>query len=68
MIRDEGGGFDVSSVPDPEAPGALEGEKGRGLSLMRTFMDDVTFNDAGNEVTMIKRREHEGDAPKSPSS
>ena len=68
VIRDEGGGFDVSSVPDPEAPGALEGEKGRGLSLMRTFMDDVTFNDAGNEVTMIKRREHEGDAPKSPSS
>jgi len=66
-VRDEGRGFDVSSVPDPEAPGALEGEKGRGLSLMRAFMDDVTFNDAGNEVTMVRRREGDGDAPDGPS-
>jgi CheY-like chemotaxis protein len=55
VVRDQGGGFDVAAVPDPSDPGALEGEKGRGLSLMQTFMDEVTFNDAGNEVTMIKR-------------
>ena len=60
VVRDEGPGFDVAAVPDPSAPGALEAEKGRGLSLMRTFMDEVTFNDAGNEVTMVKRRDHEG--------
>ena len=59
-VRDEGPGFDVSGVPDPEAPGALEAEKGRGLSLMRTFMDEVTFNEPGNEVTMVKRREPSG--------
>jgi len=58
VVRDDGPGFDVAAVPDPSAPGALEAEKGRGLSLMRTFMDEVTFNDAGNEVTMIKRRDH----------
>jgi CheY-like chemotaxis protein len=68
VVRDDGRGFDVSSLPDPEAPGALEGEKGRGLSLMRSFMDEVTFNDAGNEVTMVKRREHPNDAPGSPSA
>ena len=60
VVRDEGPGFDVSAVPDPEAPGALEAEKGRGLSLMRTFMDEVTFNELGNEVTMVKRRGHSG--------
>ena len=34
----------------------LAGEHGRGLVLMRAFMDEVTYNDAGNEVTMVKRR------------
>jgi CheY-like chemotaxis protein len=60
VVRDEGPGFDVKAVPDPSSPGALEAEQGRGLSLMRTFMDEVVFNDAGNEVTMVKRRSDEG--------
>ncbi len=59
VIRDQGPGFDVGSVPDTCDPGALEPERGRGLSLMRTFMDDVSYNDAGNEVTMVKRREND---------
>lgn len=59
VVRDEGPGFDVKAVPDPSSPGALEAEQGRGLSLMRTFMDEVVFNDAGNEVTMVKRRSDE---------
>ena len=57
VIRDEGPGFDVASLPPPRELGALEPQRGRGLVLMRTFMDEVTFNDRGNEVTMIKRRE-----------
>jgi CheY-like chemotaxis protein len=68
VVRDEGRGFDLASLPDPEAPGALEGEKGRGLSLMRSFMDEMTFNDTGNEVTMVKRRAFPDEAAKSPSS
>jgi CheY-like chemotaxis protein len=58
VIRDEGPGFDVTAIPDVSDLGALEAEYGRGLSLMRTFMDEVTYNDAGNQVTMVKRREN----------
>ncbi len=56
-IRDEGPGFDPTSVPDPTDPGNLEKECGRGLLLMRSFMDEVQFNAPGNQVTMIKHRE-----------
>ncbi len=55
-IRDEGPGFDRSSLPDPTDPANLERPCGRGLLLMQTFMDEVKYNAAGNEVTMIKRR------------
>jgi CheY-like chemotaxis protein len=54
IVRDQGPGFDVSKVPDLSSPGALEPEGRRGLSLIRTFMDEVTFNDAGTEVRMVK--------------
>lgn len=59
VIRDEGSGFDVKAVPEPSELGAMEPDKGRGLALMRTFMDEVTFNEVGNEVTMVKRPEDE---------
>jgi anti-sigma regulatory factor (Ser/Thr protein kinase) len=29
---------------------------GRGIWLMRSLMDDVSYNETGNEVTLIKRR------------
>jgi CheY-like chemotaxis protein len=56
VVCDEGPGFDVKSIPSPGHPGTLESEGGRGLVLMRTFMDEVAFNERGNEVTMVKRR------------
>lgn len=55
VVRDEGPGFDPHALPDPTAPENLEKPCGRGLLLMRTFMDSVEFNAQGNEVTMIKR-------------
>jgi CheY-like chemotaxis protein/anti-sigma regulatory factor (Ser/Thr protein kinase) len=55
-ISDDGPGFDPSRLPDPTAPGYLERPCGRGIMLMRTFMDDIQFNEKGNEVTLIKRR------------
>lgn len=55
-IRDQGKGFDPSSVPDPTDPANLDKVSGRGVLLMRTFMDEVTFNGTGNAVTMTKRR------------
>jgi len=55
-IADEGPGFDVSGIAEATDAAAIEDEAGRGLVLMRTFMDEVTFNEAGNEVTLVKRR------------
>ncbi|MGD9853448.1 MAG: response regulator [Planctomycetaceae bacterium] len=54
-IRDEGPGFDPDALPDPTDPVNLERPCGRGLLLMRTFMDEVRYNDCGNEVRMVKR-------------
>lgn len=55
IIRDQGPGFHVDALPDPTDPGNLEKLGGRGVMLMKTFMDDVRFNAEGNEVTLIKR-------------
>lgn len=56
-VRDEGSGFDTSQVPTPADPDVLEREGGHGLLLMQTFMDEVKFNEAGNQVIMVKRRD-----------
>jgi len=54
-IRDDGPGFDPNEVPDPTDPEQLERVSGRGLFLIWTFMDRVTHNEAGNQITLIKR-------------
>lgn len=56
IIRDEGPGFDPSKLPDPTDPENLETASGRGLLLIRNFMDEVTHNATGNEITMTKRK------------
>jgi anti-sigma regulatory factor (Ser/Thr protein kinase) len=55
IIRDEGPGFDPASLPDPTDPVNLERACGRGLLLIRTFMDEVRHNKKGNEITLVKR-------------
>ncbi len=52
-ITDEGIGFDVNSIPDPTDPANLEKASGRGLLLIRTFMDEVQFNEKGNEIVLV---------------
>jgi CheY-like chemotaxis protein/anti-sigma regulatory factor (Ser/Thr protein kinase) len=54
-IRDEGPGFDPSRLPDPTDPANLGRIGGRGLLLIRMFMDSVTHNQSGNEITLVKR-------------
>jgi CheY-like chemotaxis protein len=54
VIQDEGPGFNWTEMPDPTNALNLERESGRGLLLIRTFMDRVTFNDSGNAVTLVK--------------
>jgi CheY-like chemotaxis protein len=57
VIRDEGPGFDPSRLADPTDLCNLERVGGRGILLIRTFMDEVYHNASGNEITLIKRRE-----------
>ena len=54
-IRDDGSGFDASLLPEDEDE-TLERPQGRGTRLMRQFMDDVRYNAAGNEVTLVKNK------------
>jgi CheY-like chemotaxis protein/anti-sigma regulatory factor (Ser/Thr protein kinase) len=51
-IRDEGPGFDISTLPDPHDPENLLRSSGRGLTLMHAFLDEVRYNEKGNEVTL----------------
>jgi serine/threonine-protein kinase RsbW len=55
-VTDEGGGFDPDHLPDPTADENLEKPSGRGIMLMRVYMDEVSFNDQGNQVRMVKHR------------
>jgi serine/threonine-protein kinase RsbW len=53
-IADEGPGFDPEDVPDPTAPENLERPCGRGLLLMRHYMNHIEYVGAGNCVVMSK--------------
>ncbi len=54
-VIDEGPGFDTSRLDRPIDPEDMMRIGGRGLLLIRAFMDEVHFNKKGNEITMIKR-------------
>jgi serine/threonine-protein kinase RsbW len=56
-VADEGEGFDFDSLPDPLAPENLMKTSGRGIFLMRSFMDEFQIRQlesGGTEVTLIK--------------
>jgi serine/threonine-protein kinase RsbW len=55
-VTDEGQGFNPADVPDPTDEENLEVPTGRGLMLMRNFMTSLSYNIAGNQVIMEKRR------------
>jgi serine/threonine-protein kinase RsbW len=55
-VTDEGPGFDPSSqVYDPSQEDQLLSHRGRGLWLIRHFMDEVRYNERGNQIIMVKR-------------
>lgn len=56
-IQDQGVGLDPENVPDPLQPENLLKQSGRGIFLIRAFMDDVRFRklDPGTEITLIKK-------------
>lgn len=55
VVRDEGPGFDVANLPDPTDPENLCKLSGRGVLLIRLFMDATSYNEKGNELTMTVR-------------
>jgi serine/threonine-protein kinase RsbW len=57
IIGDEGDGFAMTSLPDPLAPENLLKQSGRGLLLIRAFMDDFDLHPrpgGGTEVKIVK--------------
>jgi YesN/AraC family two-component response regulator len=53
-IRDEGEGFDPDKLIDPLSPEGIERNCGRGVFLIKSYMDEVSYNDKGNELTIVK--------------
>lgn len=61
-IGDEGTGFDMSSLPDPLAEENLLRQSGRGILLIRAFMDEFDLHPragGGTEVRLVKYRQHQ---------
>jgi serine/threonine-protein kinase RsbW len=54
VVQDEGNGFDPAKIPDPTAVDNIISENGRGIHLMKTFMDAVHFEHGGSEVRLRK--------------
>lgn len=52
IIKDTGEGFAYDNLPDPTAPENIEKESGRGIFLMKSLADKVTFEDNGAKVTL----------------
>ena len=55
-LTDEGQGFDPDAVPDPRCGENLYKTEGRGLLLIRSYMDTVKYNKRGNHIQMVKRK------------
>jgi serine/threonine-protein kinase RsbW len=55
-IRDQGKGLDLKKIPDPLAPENLLKTSGRGIFLIRSFMDEVQIHPSqtGTEIKLIK--------------
>lgn len=55
-VADQGDGVDLDAVPDPLAPENLLRSSGRGIFLMRSFMDEVRYRQLqpGTELTLVK--------------
>jgi len=55
-IRDQGKGLDPEKIPDPLAPENLLKTSGRGIFLIRSFMDEVQISPSqtGTEIKLVK--------------
>jgi len=51
-IKDEGDGFDYKDIPDPTLPENIEKINGRGVFLMQSLADEVSFDNNGASVNL----------------
>jgi serine/threonine-protein kinase RsbW len=58
-FSDKGKGFNIDNVPDPTAPENILKDSGRGIHIMRSFLDDLRYNfsEDGTEVTLVLKLE-----------
>ena len=54
-LKDQGAGFDLQGVPDPTKPENILKDSGRGIHIMKNFLDDLYYNFTpdGTEVTLV---------------
>lgn len=55
VVRDQGRGFDPRAIPDAASDEGTKSDHGRGILLMKFYMDEVFFDKGGKEVHMSKR-------------
>ncbi len=55
IIKDQGKGFDPNTIPDPTKPENILKDNGRGIHIMKSFLDDLKFNFTkdGTETILI---------------
>ncbi|MCE5340468.1 MAG: ATP-binding protein [Planctomycetaceae bacterium] len=53
-VTDEGGGFEPGDVADPRAGENIYKTGGRGVLLIKSYMDSIEYNQSGNSITMTK--------------
>lgn len=56
VVRDQGAGFKLEDIRDPTHPDNIYLAGGRGIYLIRHFMDDVEFRRNGSEIRMMKKK------------
>ncbi len=56
IIEDEGPGFDFRSLPDPRDPENFLRDSGRGLLIIRIHVDEISWNEKGNQIRLRKYR------------
>lgn len=55
LLKDEGRGFNIDSVPDPTKPENILKDSGRGIHIMKSFLDNLSYNfdSEGTETKLV---------------
>ena len=56
VVQDQGEGFDPEDVPDPTDDDFIDRPCGRGLMLMRAYLDLIEYSDGGRRITLERSR------------